>query len=103
MENKFYAGAPFVLGADDKSSDAASLNTARLWQQPEYEGRAESGFRVAATAPLQFGDRLNRRNNFFFDRSEPAKLRIRNDGPHATQRSGWSCATSQTARSGRSG
>lgn len=81
MENKFYAGAPFVLGADDKSSDAASLNTARLWQQPEYEGRAESGFRVAATAPLQFGDRLNRRNNFFFDRSEPAKLRIRNDGP----------------------
>ena len=81
MENKFYAGAPFVLGADDKATDAASLNTARLWQQPEYEGRETAGFRVAATAPLQIGDRLNRRNNFFFDDAEPAKLRIRSDAP----------------------
>ena len=81
MENKFYAGAPFVLGADDGSTDFAALNTARLWQQPEYEGRATAGFRVVATAPLQIGDRLNRRNNFFFEKSEPALLRIRSDAP----------------------
>jgi len=81
MDNKYYAGAPFVLGADDAVSTFAALNTVMFWQQPEYEGRAESGFRVAATAPLQIGDRLNHDNNFFFDRATPAKLRVRNDGP----------------------
>ncbi len=81
MDNKYYAGAPFVLGADDAVSTFAALNTVMFWQQPEYEGRAETGFRVAATAPLQFGDRLNHDNNFFFDRATPAKLRVRNDGP----------------------
>lgn len=81
MENKYHAGAPFVLGADDGTDDAAALNTARLWQQPEYEGSAAAGFRVAATAPLQVGDRLNRRNNFFFGADEAATLRIRSDAP----------------------
>lgn len=81
IENKAWGVAAFLLGADEKSSDAAALNTAHYWVQPEIEGRGDSGFRVAATAPLQFGNRLNRRNNFFFERSEPAKLRIRNDGP----------------------
>lgn len=81
MENKYHAGAPFVLGADDAAKDAAALNTALLWQQPEYEGRATAGFRVAATAPLQIGDRLNRHNNFFFDPAEKAVLRLRSDAP----------------------
>ena len=81
MENKYHAGAPFVLGADDASTDAAALNTARLWQQPEYAGSAAAGFRVAATASLQVGDRLNLHNNFFFDPAEKAMLRIRSDAP----------------------
>ncbi len=81
MENKYHAGAPFVLGADDDTKDVAALNTARLWQQREYEGSATAGFRVAATAPLQIGDRLNRANNFFFGADGKAVLRIRFDAP----------------------
>ena len=81
VEDRVHAGTPFVLGADDKTVDEAGLNTARLWPQPEYEGRADTGFRIAATAPLQIGRRLNHRNNFFFDRQEHARLRIRNDAP----------------------
>lgn len=80
MDNKYHAGAPFALGADDSLSDADSLNAVRIFMQREYEADARTGFRVAATAPLQIGDRLNHTNNFFFDAGTPAVLRVRLDG-----------------------
>lgn len=81
VESKYYAATTFALGADDKQSDPDALNTVRLSLLREHEGAEHTGFRVAATAPLQIGDRLNASNNFFFDTSTPARLRIRLDGP----------------------
>jgi len=81
VEEKYYGANTFALGADDSRTDAASLNGVQLFMLREFEGNEHTGFRVAATAPLQIGDRLNTANNFFFDADTPARLRIRHDGP----------------------
>jgi formylglycine-generating enzyme required for sulfatase activity len=81
MDNKYYAGGTFAFGGDDAATLADDLNAVTVFQVAEYEGNARTGFRVAATAPLQIGDRLNRRRNFFFDDNDaPATLRVRYDG-----------------------
>ncbi len=85
MENKYQAGAPFALGADNASAGEADLNTAVVHQLAEYTGNASTGFRVAASAPLQIGDRLNRANNFFYGRNEAAALRIRCEAPETVK------------------
>ncbi len=81
MDNKYFAGAPFALGAAADSTSEADLNTAVVHQLAEYTGNASTGFRVAATAPLQIGDRLNTTNNFFYSTKDTATLRIRCDAP----------------------
>ncbi len=81
MEDKVHAGVPFSLGASDSDTDGESMNTARFWPQAEHEGNAQTGFRIAATAPLQIGRHLNDKRNFFLNRSEQAMLKIRLDAP----------------------
>lgn len=84
MENKYYGANPIALGAEDGRTDLDSLNTVAYFSLAEDQSNDKTGFRVAATAPLQIGSRLNSGNNFFFDKDEPARLRIRHDGAQQT-------------------
>lgn len=72
MENKYYASVPVALGG-------VGLNTERFQSGRDDTGYEGIGFRVAATAPVQFGKKLNPRRNFFFAPEEKATLRIRSD------------------------
>lgn len=82
MDNKYWGASPFALGADDQARSADELNAVQIDQRGDgdFTAYAQIGFRVAATAPLQIGNRLNRANNFFFSASDAAKLRVRHDG-----------------------
>lgn len=78
MENKYYAGAPVFLGANDKQQDPDLLNTIRFLQRNDNSEEEYGGFRVASTSDLAIAPLLNTKKNFFFaDAPSQGELKIR--------------------------
>lgn len=86
MGDKYRNGSTFALGASDSDNNDNVINAAASFQTAEHTANAATGFRVAATAPLQIGDRLNRHNNFFWQNEKTAPLRIRLDDEPRNQK-----------------
>lgn len=86
QENRL-SEAVIAMGAPEHSTDPDEWNGARLrsWYG-DHHRFSDTGFRVAATAPVSVAPQLNRDNNFFGPGSEFATLRIRCERDQAADR-----------------